>query len=105
MDTIVVLKNGEISEMGTFRELLSHNAAFAEFILTYLNDPDEDDDLDPFCKCVLVYRKYMHRKVGSYPAETIMFLKHQNVVSSNFMNLLMVSPLKLICFQKIAICF
>ncbi|KAK2171195.1 hypothetical protein NP493_1094g03011 [Ridgeia piscesae] len=31
MDTIVVLKNGEISEMGTFQELLLHGAAFAEF--------------------------------------------------------------------------
>ncbi|KAK2169807.1 hypothetical protein NP493_1174g00004 [Ridgeia piscesae] len=47
MDTIVVLKNGEISEMGTFRELLSHKAAFAEFILTYLNDPNVSSELDP----------------------------------------------------------
>ncbi|KAI0210104.1 Multidrug resistance-associated protein 1 [Lamellibrachia satsuma] len=47
MDAIVVMKNGEVSEMGTLQELLSHKAAFAEFVLTYLNDPDEDDDLDP----------------------------------------------------------
>ena len=51
MDTIVVLKNGEISEMGTFQELLSHKAAFAEFILTYLNDPDVSGELDPDCEC------------------------------------------------------
>ena len=51
MDTIVVLKNGRISEMGTFQELLGHNAAFAEFVLSYLNDPDTNDDIDPDCKC------------------------------------------------------
>ncbi|KAI0215965.1 Multidrug resistance-associated protein 1 [Lamellibrachia satsuma] len=47
MDAIVVLKNGEISEMGTFQELLSNKAAFAEFIVTYLNDPDIYNELDP----------------------------------------------------------
>ncbi|KAI0210099.1 hypothetical protein LSAT2_005164 [Lamellibrachia satsuma] len=47
MDAIVVLKNGEISEMGTFQELLSYKAAFAEYILTYLKDPDIYTELDP----------------------------------------------------------
>ena len=47
MDAIVALKNGEISEMGTFQELLSNKAAFAEFIVTYLNDPDINNELDP----------------------------------------------------------
>ena len=47
----MVLKNGRISEIGTFQELLGHKAAFAEFVLTYLNDPDTNDDIDPDCKC------------------------------------------------------
>jgi len=47
MDAIVVMKNGEISEIGTFQELLSHKAAFAEFVVTYLNDPDIYNELDP----------------------------------------------------------
>ena len=49
----MVLKNGEISEMGTFQELLRHGAAFAEFVLTYLNDPDSSDELDLDSKCVI----------------------------------------------------
>ena len=44
---IVVMKNGEISEIGTFQELLSHKAAFAEFVVTYLNDPGIYNELDP----------------------------------------------------------
>ena len=47
MDAIVVLKNGEISEMGTFQELLSNKAAFAEFVVTYLKDSDIYNELDP----------------------------------------------------------
>ena len=53
MDTIVVLKNGEISEMGTFKELLRHGSAFSEFVLTYLNNPDSSDELDLECECVI----------------------------------------------------
>ena len=47
MDAIVVMQNGEISEIGTFQELLSHKADFAEFVVTYLNDPDIYNELDP----------------------------------------------------------
>ena len=53
MDTIVVVKNGEISEMGTFQELLRHAASFSEFVLTYLNNPDSGDELDSESECVI----------------------------------------------------
>ena len=39
--------------MGTFQELLRHGAAFAEFVLTYLNDPDSSGELDLDCECII----------------------------------------------------
>ncbi|XKL66874.1 hypothetical protein PGB90_010294 [Kerria lacca] len=47
VDFIVVLKNGCISESGTFKELLERKGDFADFLLTYLkenvDEPDEED--------------------------------------------------------------
>jgi ABC-type transport system involved in cytochrome bd biosynthesis fused ATPase/permease subunit len=44
MDLIVVLRNGNISEMGTYTDLMGHKGAFADFITNYLlpdtNDPE-----------------------------------------------------------------
>uniref|UniRef100_A0A8C0EZ03 Multidrug resistance-associated protein 1 n=1 Tax=Bubo bubo TaxID=30461 RepID=A0A8C0EZ03_BUBBB len=36
MDTILVMSDGEISEMGSYQELLKQDGAFAEFLRTYL---------------------------------------------------------------------
>ncbi len=47
VDEIIVLKNGEVSEMGTYKELLSHQGAFAEFIATYITAAEEEEDVDP----------------------------------------------------------
>ena len=46
VDSIVVLIDGKISEMGTYDELLSHDGAFAQFLKTYLTqeNPDEEED-------------------------------------------------------------
>ncbi|XP_071095599.1 multidrug resistance-associated protein 1-like [Haliotis cracherodii] len=48
-DMVVVLVDGEITEMGTYDELLSHDGAFAQFLKTYLTQhdgTDEEDDPD-----------------------------------------------------------
>ncbi|KAM4765357.1 multidrug resistance-associated protein 1 isoform 3-T3 [Cyanocitta cristata] len=37
MDTILVMTDGEISEMGSYQELLQQDGAFAEFLRTYAN--------------------------------------------------------------------
>ena len=46
VDLILVLKDGQISEQGSYEELLSHQGAFAEFIATYLIEADENEDLE-----------------------------------------------------------
>lgn len=43
-DKIVVLKDGEVSESGTYQELLSRKSAFAEFLMQHINEQVNDDD-------------------------------------------------------------
>ena len=42
-DHIIVLKEGHISEQGSYQQLLSRDGAFAVFISEYLADLDSDD--------------------------------------------------------------
>ena len=44
VDFIVVLSDGQVSEQGTYKELLSHHGPFADFIATYLTEADEDSE-------------------------------------------------------------
>lgn len=49
VDKIVVMKNGKITEQGTYAQLLENKGEFNEFLLQYLSENDEeelDDDLD-----------------------------------------------------------
>lgn len=41
----MVLKNGEISEQGTYAQLVENKGEFNEFLLQYLAQ-EEDDDLE-----------------------------------------------------------
>ncbi|CAH1793465.1 unnamed protein product [Owenia fusiformis] len=43
-DEIIVLNNGRISEIGPYNELLEKAGAFSEYIATYLNENESDDD-------------------------------------------------------------
>ena len=43
VDVIVVLKDGKISEIGGYQQLIDQNGDFAEFLKTYLTEIDEDD--------------------------------------------------------------
>ena len=47
VDTIVVMTDGRISEMGSYDELLSHDGHFAQFLKTYLQQSNDDEDEDP----------------------------------------------------------
>ena len=51
VDTIVVLIDGRITELGSYEELLSHDGAFAQFLKTYLTqDHGDDEEEDPESK-------------------------------------------------------
>ncbi|XP_071617431.1 multidrug resistance-associated protein 1 isoform X5 [Heliangelus exortis] len=49
MDTILVMTDGEISEMGSYQELMKQDGAFAEFLRTYANAEQsmEESESDP----------------------------------------------------------
>ena len=44
VDSVVVMRNGQISEIGSYQDLLSHDKAFAQFLKTYLTHDEDDDD-------------------------------------------------------------
>lgn len=43
-DQILVMKDGEISETGTYQELLDKKGAFAEFLISHLNGAVDEED-------------------------------------------------------------
>lgn len=43
VDEILVLKDGEVVEQGSYEELLAQEGAFAEFLQTYLQEVEADD--------------------------------------------------------------
>ena len=43
VDMIVVLKDGAISEVGTYRELLDKKGAFSEFLISHLQEIDNEE--------------------------------------------------------------
>ncbi|KAL3269849.1 hypothetical protein HHI36_008907 [Cryptolaemus montrouzieri] len=46
VDQILVMKDGEISETGTYQQLLDKKGAFAEFLVNHLSSAIEDDNPD-----------------------------------------------------------
>ncbi|XP_055636693.1 multidrug resistance-associated protein 1-like isoform X2 [Toxorhynchites rutilus septentrionalis] len=44
VDNIFVVKDGEISESGTYQELLDQKGAFAEFMINHIQEMDENDE-------------------------------------------------------------
>ena len=46
MDNILVMKDGHITENGSYNELLAQKGAFAEFLVQYLSEKKEEE-LDP----------------------------------------------------------
>lgn len=54
MDKIIVMVNGEMSEVGTYDELLSHDGPFAQFLKMYLQETVDDEEIetDSECKCI-----------------------------------------------------
>ncbi|XP_045474208.1 multidrug resistance-associated protein 1 isoform X6 [Harmonia axyridis] len=46
IDQILVIKDGEISETGTYQELLDKKGAFAEFLVNHINSALDEEDSD-----------------------------------------------------------
>lgn len=44
MDTIIVLKDGQISESGTYEQLVSHDGEFAQFLKEFFIQEAESED-------------------------------------------------------------
>jgi ATP-binding cassette, subfamily C (CFTR/MRP), member 1 len=44
LDNIIVMADGQISEVGTYHELLGRKGAFADFLYNYLEKHQEEDD-------------------------------------------------------------
>jgi len=44
VDNIIVLKEGEVSEVGTYQELIAKRGAFAEFLLQHLQEREDDSE-------------------------------------------------------------
>ena len=70
VDLIVTLDKGEISEVGTFQELVTHAGAFAEFLKNYLaNELENEENLEAditsiegrHAKYFLEIQEYQHR--------------------------------------------
>ena len=44
MDDILVIVDGQVSERGTYKELLAREGAFAEFLKTYFAEHEDSED-------------------------------------------------------------
>lgn len=44
VDQIVVLKDGEVTEVGSYQELLEQKGAFAEFLLSHLDEAADESN-------------------------------------------------------------
>lgn len=51
-DQILVIKEGQVSECGTYRELLDRKGAFAEFLLQHITDHNEDVEGNFLSVCI-----------------------------------------------------
>ncbi|XP_078519309.1 multidrug resistance-associated protein 1-like isoform X1 [Lissotriton helveticus] len=64
MDSIIVMVDGEITEMGSYQDLLKQDGAFAEFLRTYANAEQSEDSGDSSSPTTL-QNKHMENGVVS----------------------------------------
>ena len=59
LDQILVMVNGRISEVGTYRELLDSKGAFADFLYSYFVTKEEEDEADDEEGTTLVFCDFL----------------------------------------------
>ena len=66
VDEIIVMKNGSISEFGTYRELLERKGNFAEFLIQYLENTNEviEEDLELYGEIVSKIKPELERTLS-----------------------------------------
>uniref|UniRef100_A0A803Y2R0 Multidrug resistance-associated protein 1 n=1 Tax=Meleagris gallopavo TaxID=9103 RepID=A0A803Y2R0_MELGA len=80
MDTILVMTDGEISEMGSYQELLKQDGAFAEFLRTYAN-AEQNMESSGKLPSKSLYWEYM-KAIGLYISFLSIFLFMCNHIAS-----------------------
>ena len=79
MDDIVVMKDGKISEQGTYEELLRGEGAFSDFLIEYLTEQGENDNLDPETESELEDLKHnLEAAIGKAKLERAMSVAKSN---------------------------
>lgn len=46
VDKIIVLIDGDVTETGSYEQLMTHDGAFAQFLKEYLKEEEDEDDSD-----------------------------------------------------------
>jgi ATP-binding cassette, subfamily C (CFTR/MRP), member 1 len=64
VDNIVVLKDGEVSEVGTYNELIAKKGAFADFLLQHLQEKAEEGE-GKFKREILIPNKSIYVNILS----------------------------------------
>ena len=59
-DVIVVIADGQISEVGSYNELIDNDGPFAQFLHTYQNVEASEDEQGNNIHCTCTCRLYMH---------------------------------------------
>lgn len=69
VDKIVVLKDGQITESGTYKELLNKGKEFADFLVQYIQE-EEDKVLDKDKDTIEAVKNELEKKMGSKQLQT-----------------------------------
>lgn len=68
VDTIIVMKDGKVSECGSYQELMDKKGAFSEFLIEYLAEeaPEDDEELEEIKeKMRPALERHLSNKIGS----------------------------------------
>lgn len=85
VDQIVVIKEGSVSEFGTYRELMDRKGDFAEFLLQYLETTDEgfnEEEIEVYDEIVSKIRNKFDVKSNPKSVDSEEGLRHRSRKSS-----------------------